>query len=264
MKALIGALVGATIGGVTGGGIWMIVALAAGQNAGWIAIVTGALVGLGTRMGGSGLNGAFGGLIAAAFALGACLIVNLVIAASAVVSSLGHSERDQWVLVNLAQMAAVESGSLEPDERHVESAQERFRALSAHDLRRYRALPGCMAPDYPRVYMAEQVLEEYVGPDKELVWPAGYSVNTAWLPQHFPKELWADVQQRWDSMTLTARGDYIRAVEADVNRRVEQYYRLPGVSDPTAAAASGFAGLDLVWFAIAVVFAFGIGCTTDR
>src|SRR5688572_15374330 len=178
MMRIFGALGGAAIGAVIGAALWLIVAFATGYEVGWIAIALGGLAGLGTKIGGRGINGALGGVIAGAFALGAIAIAKLIMFSALTVAGAmpGSHDRDEWVLSNLEQLAMFETGD---PMQAMELAQQRFTELSPEDLRTYRGYPPAMGPDRPKVVLAYQLIDAADQAGTLLEWPAGQSLNTA-------------------------------------------------------------------------------------
>ena len=261
----VGAFAGAVIGMTIGAGVWLIVLFAAKQHGGWMAIPMGGIIGIGTSLGGRGLNGMLGGITALIVAVASILFFKLVIAASIVIGTGGMHERDEWVISNLVQIASFEqgsSGAITPEALDI--AATRFKEMPKEEIRRYRAYPPAMCPERAKVYMAEQVADEYYNAGRTINWPNDADQTTAWLPQHFPKELWTDVEQRWNSMTPAARQHYVDSVENEVQMMVDMYYNRDDIEDPEQALIAVFGPLDLLFILAGVGAAFMIGTRTDQ
>jgi hypothetical protein len=103
--------------------------------------------------------------------------------------------------------------------------------------------------------MAYEVVEEMEGQGKKLSWPPGQSVEIVEMPTHFPSEVWAEAQKRWNAFPPEEQAQQIAA-------RQEMMAALTGELQGMIVD-EGFKGsfspIALLFFGLAIFTAFRLG-----
>lgn len=130
-------------------------------------------------------------------------------------------------------------------------------AMSA--MQRNGALDVNFTLDDAQLALAGQLVDEYEANGKPLQWPAGMTYDDAERPEHFPPDLWADTQARWNGMSPDAREQYrsqhqesIRSMMASMGGDLRAAIEAEGFK-------SSFGAMDLLFGALAVLTAFRLG-----
>ncbi|MBU6413124.1 MAG: hypothetical protein KGS45_06595 [Planctomycetes bacterium] len=109
--------------------------------------------------------------------------------------------------------------------------------------------------DYTKLYVADQLVEEYTREGKTLKWPEGYDAESAEEPHHYPPALWKDAEERWSAMSDEQKSVYYKALEANMKEFVKH-----ASADATAEGfIASFSFWDVLWGVLAVPSAYKIG-----
>ncbi|MFO0830496.1 MAG: hypothetical protein U0637_01510 [Phycisphaerales bacterium] len=109
--------------------------------------------------------------------------------------------------------------------------------------------------DDAKKYVAWQLVEEYKSQSKPLKWPDGQTEETAEDPEHFPKDLWADMESRWAALTPTQQEGYRNAAEDDFKKAVAA---VSGAAKQEGFLST-FSFYDIIFFFLALITAFKLG-----
>lgn len=109
-----------------------------------------------------------------------------------------------------------------------------------------------------KVFLADQLVEEYEKAGRTLTWPEGSDVETAFEPEDYPADLWQDVEARWVTMTPEHQEEYR---QAQIDMAMTGMTVAHGVAD-AAVFIESFHILDIVWAALATLTAFRLGSGT--
>ncbi len=105
------------------------------------------------------------------------------------------------------------------------------------------------------VWLADEVVMEFVRDGRDLDWPPGRNIESAWHETHYPADVWAEAQTQWDAMSELDRDAY----KASVTREIEQEMALGEQETLNWWFLQSFTIFDLLWVALAVVTAFKLG-----
>lgn len=90
---------------------------------------------------------------------------------------------------------------------------------------------------------------------KEIAWPAEANNIEALLKDQYPKEIWAEAEKRWASLSSQEQEEKTVIYKTDFARTMEQ-----AESEVSAEVfKESFGPLDLLWFGLAAFTAFKIG-----
>ncbi len=268
MKAL-GAILGGAIAGAIGAVIWAVVTHYSGYEIGWIAWGIGGLVGIGVRLGTAGSGGIGHGGTAAIIALTAVLggkwaAVRIEVSAfladdDATVSALADivvAEREEaGTPVRMPSIESVESlRAMYPRDVWGEAVR-RWESMDPQQQDAMRAVPALANPHIWLVTLSDAVVEEFESDGRDVDWPPGMDVDSAWREAHYPADVWAEAQTRWDAMSETDRETYKVAVTQHLAEGMvfnEQEMLNWGFMQ-------SFTLFDILWVGLAVVTAFKLG-----
>ena len=122
-------------------------------------------------------------------------------------------------------------------------------------------MAGSDAPiegEYAISYMADDVVIEFEEEGRSMDWPdgAGYVIPTS--EEHYPEDVWALAEERWNSLTSEEQQVLIQAwTEGRDEGQAAFAAQLRG-----EWFRGSFAAIDLLFFGLAVVTAFKIGAGT--
>lgn len=113
--------------------------------------------------------------------------------------------------------------------------------------------------EYLISYVADEVVAEYVAAGLGVDWPAGVDPSQAAYEVDYPADVWAEADARWAARSEQERTDFRAAREAETMASVSE--SMPEIR--AALVGGGFAGsftpMDLIFFGLAMVTAFGVG-----
>jgi hypothetical protein len=99
---------------------------------------------------------------------------------------------------------------------------------------------------------------------KTVQWPAGWDEEIAFRQSHYPTDIWADAQTRWDSKGLDEQATY----RLSVIEPLTQEYQSAMSSFRSHASSQGFlasfGAFDLLWVLLAVGTAYRIASTPSQ
>lgn len=268
MKSL-GAILGGSIGGLIGAVIWAVVTHYSGWEIGWIAWGIGGLVGVGVHLGTSGSGGIRHGGTAAIIALTAVLggkwaAVRIEISAFmadneaplSVIADNIVSEREEAgapVAMPLGEYAETYRELYPPDVWN--EAVRRWEAIDPEQQDAMRALPHLANPQVWLVWVADEVVAEFESDDRDVDWPPGMDADSSWREAHYPTDVWAEAQQRWDTMSEPERVAY----KAYVTRELAEGLAFDEQEMLAFGFIQSFTLFDVLWVGLAVVTAFRLG-----
>jgi tellurite resistance protein len=121
------------------------------------------------------------------------------------------------------------------------------------------ATAGFDQEEYVVSYVADDVAAELEAAGRTVDWPSGVDPATASAEADYPPEIWAEAELRWAGLTEQQKLVFQEDLETEVRDNVEA--NLPEIR--AAMAGGGFAGsfspMDVVFFGLAMVTAFGVG-----
>jgi hypothetical protein len=102
---------------------------------------------------------------------------------------------------------------------------------------------------------AAEIADAWTTEKKTLKWPQEQSLETAEAPEHFPPEVWKEVQKRWDELPPDQQTKRIATMEEG---QKAMHAMLRGAMVEGAFKAS-FSPIDILFFVIAIASAFKLG-----
>ena len=113
--------------------------------------------------------------------------------------------------------------------------------------------------EYVISFMADDVAAEFESLGRPVVWPEGVDPASASTQSDYPPDVWAEADRTWARMSDDERTAFREEREAQVRQNVET-----SLPDIRAAISRGgffgsFAPMDLIFFGLAMVTAFGMG-----
>lgn len=105
-----------------------------------------------------------------------------------------------------------------------------------------------------QVMMADQLVRDAEQAGRALRWPEGMTFEDAEEPEHYPKEIWADVQDRWGRMSESERASYSREMQAFLKASIREDID----SIKTEGFVETFGLFDILWIVLAVGTAFSV------
>lgn len=108
-------------------------------------------------------------------------------------------------------------------------------------------------------YIADEIAQQWLDAGQEIAWPdAEWTLGDAYLPEHYPADLWAEAQDQWDRGGPEYQAQYRTYVEH------ERRQNLAAFADVASEQAllENIDLLDMVFFLLAVVSAWKIGSGT--
>lgn len=264
MKPL-GAILGGSIGGLIGAVIWAVVTYSSGWEIGWIAWGIGGLVGVGVRLGTSGSGGISHGGTAVIIALVAVLGGKWAAVRLELSAFMAGDDAPLGVIADTIVAEREEAGIRVPmpPEEYAESLREmyppdvwsealqRWEAIDPQQQDAMRALPPLANPQIWLVWLADEVVAEFESEGRDVDWPPGMNVESAWREAHYPADVWAEADTRWDAMSEPDRAVYKAQLEQDMalgEQEMLNWWFL-----------QSFTIYDILWVGLAVVTAFRLG-----
>ena len=134
-------------------------------------------------------------------------------------------------------------------------ALRRWGAIDPQQQDVMRALPPLADPQIWLVWQAKKVVAQFERDGRDVDWPPGMDVESAWREPHYPPDVWAEAQTQWDAMSEPDREDH----KAFVTRQVEQNMALGEQEMLNWWFLQSFTIFDILWVGLAVVTAFKLG-----
>ncbi len=268
MKSL-GAILGGSIGGLIGAVIWAVVTYYSGWEIGWIAWGIGGLVGVGVRLGTSGGGGITHGGTAAIIALVAVLGGKWAAVRLELSAFRDTDDAPLGIIADTIVAERTEAGTRVPmpSEEYAESLREtyprdvwnealrRWEAIDPQQQDAMRALPPLANPEIWLVWLADDVVAEFESDGRDVDWPPGMDIESAWREAHYPADVWAEAQTQWNAMSEADRDVY----KVFVTRQIEENMALDEQETIKWWFMQSFTIFDLLWVGLAVVTAFKLG-----
>jgi hypothetical protein len=214
-----GAL-GGFVGGVLGVAIWVTLAYFLHIEIGWTGVLVGALVGSLTAYAAGRREEHMLGVSAAGNAVVAIIAARLlsiyVIALATV-----HEEHEQGIIVFLADVIMEElhehgrplrepqPPAIYPDRVWYE-ANRRWDALDDQQRKAYHTTFQLLNEELPLVWLADDIVEQYIEAGEANDWPDKYTSESAWRGSHYPPDIWHQAHQQWLDMTDQQQADYLQ------------------------------------------------------
>lgn len=112
--------------------------------------------------------------------------------------------------------------------------------------------------EYVLSYVADAVAAEFESSGKVVNWPVGVDPSSASEESDYPADVWAEARARWAAWSDTERSEFREArrretredLDANVGAYRDQLFR--------SAFAGSFAPMDIIFFGLAIVTAWGI------
>ncbi|MGD8600327.1 MAG: TerB family tellurite resistance protein [Gemmatimonadota bacterium] len=113
--------------------------------------------------------------------------------------------------------------------------------------------------EYVVSYVADEVVAEYVQEGRQVDWPAGSDPSQASSRADYPVDVWAEAEARWGMRSEEDRAAYRDSLEAQTVESVQE--NMPEIRSAVAGGGlmGSFAPMDVLFFGLAMVTAFGIG-----
>lgn len=112
-----------------------------------------------------------------------------------------------------------------------------------------------VSPADLQIGIADDVVAEMTEQGKTLVWPAGQSVETAEEAAHYPPEVWAEAERRWNELPPAEQQQQI----AERKTLIQEFSGAIQEMATREGFADSFSPMDLLFFGLAVFSAFKIG-----
>lgn len=213
------ALIGSLLAGAIGAAIWAAIAYYTDREIGWVAWGVGGLVGLGAFVGGRADANAGTGVLAA-------------------VVALASIATGKFIVVDIISNSVFKQVH--------ESAEKTLNEMFKDDT-------GF------KIHMAHQLVEVAVGDGKSLAWPKDMSDEDAEKPEDFPKEIWKDVETRWNGMSSDARKQYCEDTRVATREAFHSGVDMVSGQAKVDFFLHSFGAWDLLWGFLAVSTAFRVG-----
>lgn len=219
MATLIGSVIGASIAGALGAAVWAGIIVATNYEIGYVAIGVGLACGFGAAVGSRGNTGMITGLVAVALTL------------------LSISGGKYFAVSHLANEALAEWGD----------ASTMFADMSPDEMR-----------DYAATNFVDTIVEERLGAgglNEATTTEYQELLDSGLFPDDYPADIVAEARSRWDGMDEPARDAFVSDEIVLINSFRDSMRTY--VTEEGFFASFGF--MDILFFGIAVVAAFGLG-----
>ncbi len=273
-------VVGAVVGGAIGSAAWAAISHFGNVEIGWIASITGALAGIGFKLGyprGGVVAGVLAALIGVA-AIGGGKVAALVLAVQT--APVGFDvDTEQEAIVSYLAEDIVEEKRLAGEtldwpgrgrslERGVRSAYPR--EVWSEATARWDAMPPTAQERYarhPMIPVLDEVLTSYVADDvvaqwedegREVAWPDGAYPGMEGRRSWFAPEVWAEAESRWDALPETEK-EYRRGEFTDTSVPLGESVLIAVEYLPQTVGV-----FDALWVALGVAAAYKIAAGGDE
>jgi len=275
------AMVAGAIAALVGAGIWTAVGYYGNIEIGWIAWGIGAFVGAAIFVA-SGKQGDFAlGILAVMFALVGILLGKFGVAYFAISSFANSDEPYISAIADQVMYERARNGENWPpipdavfdNAETLEEvyprpiwadARNRWNVMTEAEREDLRAVPMLANPDYHIVYLADQLVDEYMNAGKPVNWPPGMFIDMAFYQEDYPEDLWADAVSRWEAMSASQRDQYVADMIASERQRMEGVKMLWQAEGTTAAFLGTFSPFDALWGILAVLSAYKLASARDE
>lgn len=220
----------AVVGGAIGAVIWAMISHLTNFEIGWIASITGALAGLGFRMG-YPRGGATAGAIAAIIGVSAIAggkIAAIVLDVQGYSYSYDAIEDREVLIAYLAdeiveerrlageavrwpreKRPAMREGRTDFDREIWHEAEARWDAMAPRQKGRFAAQPTAAYLDELLIsYIADDVSEEWASAGRAVAWPEGAHPTNEYRRSWYDPEVWAEAEDRWDVIPAEAKDEW--------------------------------------------------------
>jgi hypothetical protein len=112
--------------------------------------------------------------------------------------------------------------------------------------------------EYVISYLADEVASEFVSEGRAVEWPEDVDPGSAAEASDYPADVWAEAVRRWDELGEEGQAEFRLAQEVQARANVEA--NLPAIREAMASGGffGSFAPMDLIFFGLAMVTAFGL------
>ncbi len=108
-------------------------------------------------------------------------------------------------------------------------------------------------------YVADAIVEERESAGDVVVWAEDVDPDYATTEGEYPADIWSEAESRWTDFSDQARDEFRTGIETEIRTNLEA--QLPELRELMGASGfwGSFGGMDVVFFGLAMVTAFGIG-----
>lgn len=108
-------------------------------------------------------------------------------------------------------------------------------------------------------YMADEIVEERESAGEVVAWAEDVDPDYATTETEYPTDIWSEAESRWTDFSAEAREDFRLGIETEIRTNLEA--QLPELRELMGSSGfwGSFGGMDVVFFGLAMVTAFGIG-----
>ncbi|NIP57093.1 MAG: hypothetical protein GWM92_03100 [Gemmatimonadetes bacterium] len=125
-------------------------------------------------------------------------------------------------------------------------------------------MESAQSEEYVKSFLADEVVEERTAMGETVDWPPGVDPSMATTAAEYPEPIWAEAEARWAGMNERERANFRADVEETT--RANLTAQLPEIRSAISqgAFAGSFAAMDLVFFGLAMVTAWGVASGTTK
>ena len=118
--------------------------------------------------------------------------------------------------------------------------------------------------EYVVSFLADEVVAEAAAAGRAVAWPPGVDPMDASTQADYPAEVWAEAMLRWSQISFLDKGAFRPAREAETRLNVEAVAAEMGDAVTRDAMLASFSTMDLLFFGLGMVTAFGVGSGRRR
>lgn len=107
-------------------------------------------------------------------------------------------------------------------------------------------------------YVADEVAGEFEAAGRPVEWPAGVDPNRASTEAEYPPDVWAEAASRWTGFSQEERSSFRGELEDQIQQNAAAAGPEIRATMVEEAFRGSFGGLDILFFGLAVVTAFGV------
>jgi hypothetical protein len=126
---------------------------------------------------------------------------------------------------------------------------------AAEEVQKSGIVSTAATMDDAQIYVAHLLVEEYQAAGKPINWPNGAAPEKFTSYADFPKDVWADMEARWLTLTSTQQEGYRVAAEQRFKAKFET---IKGTIEQEGFLAS-FSFFDILWAFLAIGAAYKLG-----
>lgn len=108
-------------------------------------------------------------------------------------------------------------------------------------------------------YVADEVVRELEAAGESVEWPDGVDPQNAASQSDYPAEVWAQAQVRWAGWTEDEQATFREGQRTEYTSRVRESLPELRASFSAGGFAGSFSPMDLIFFGLAMVTAWGVG-----